>query len=192
VTGSIGSGKTSVSKILEELGGYLISADEIAHDLIIKDKIIYSELIKEFGFGILKENSLEINRARLGEIAFSNQKNLDKLNKITHEKIIRVIIHEIKSFYFESMSHKFIILDAPLLIELELNLMCDYVFLIECDLKTRLARAKDKEIINQRDKYKLDFEYAKKFASEIILNQDNNLELLYIKIKELVKKYELA
>lgn len=186
VTGNSGSGKSTVSNILKSLGAYLIMADEIAHKIIMSDA--YVEIVKTFGTDILKEDSLEIDRKKLGNIVFNDEKNLVILNSITHPYIIKSIINEIKLLYFKKDEYKFIVIDAALLIETKLNEMSDQVWLVHADEKLKIKRLieRDKLSENQimaRLKTQMPFEEAKKFADVIIINNGT-----YEQLEEQVKK----
>lgn len=186
VTGNSGSGKSTVSNILKSLGAYLIMADEIAHKIIMSDA--YVEIVKTFGTDILKEDSLEIDRKKLGNIVFNDEKKLVILNSITHPYIIKSIINEIKLLYFKRDEYKFIVIDAALLIETKLNEMSDQVWLVHADEKLKIKRLieRDKLSENQimaRLKTQMPFEEAKKFADVIIINNGT-----YEQLEEQVKK----
>jgi dephospho-CoA kinase len=186
VTGNSGSGKSTVSNLLKSLGAYLIMADEIAHKIIMSDA--YVEIVKTFGTDILKEDSLEIDRKKLGNIVFNDEKKLVILNSITHSYIIKSIINEIKLLYFKKDEYKFIVIDAALLIETKLNEMSDQVWLVHADEKLKIKRLieRDKLSENQiiaRLKNQMPFEEAKKFADVIIINNGT-----YEQLEEQVKK----
>lgn len=186
VTGNSGSGKSTVSNILKSFGAYLIMADEIAHKIIMSDA--YVEIVKTFGTDILKEDSLEIDRKKLGNIVFNDEKKLVILNSITHPYIIKSIINEIKLLYFKKDEYKFIVIDAALLIETKLNEMSDQVWLVHADEKLKIKRLieRDKLSENQimaRLKNQMPFEEAKKFADVIIINNGT-----YEQLEEQVKK----
>ena len=69
ITGGIATGKSTVTGIFEKLGGFVISADEIAHEVIRKGKPAYRKIIKAFGRSILDGHG-EIIRRELGKVVF--------------------------------------------------------------------------------------------------------------------------
>ncbi len=75
----------------------------------------YSEIISYFGNDIL-DSDKNIDRKKLGNIVFNNKNKLNKLNEITHKYIIEKIENEIKK-NVDSKEYKFVVIDAPLLIE---------------------------------------------------------------------------
>ena len=84
VTGGIGAGKSTVSKEFEKLGAFVIDADEISRKQSKKGEECYFEIVETFGRKILLETG-EINRKFLAKIVFSDEKQLEILNKITHK-----------------------------------------------------------------------------------------------------------
>lgn len=70
--GGIASGKSSISKRLQELGAEIIDCDKLAHQLYAPGKSCYNLIVNEFGKKILLENG-EINRKVLGSIVFSDK-----------------------------------------------------------------------------------------------------------------------
>ena len=75
ITGGSGSGKTSVSKMLEKLGVHIIDTDVIAHEIVEPNSDCLNELVDYFGDSILNDDKT-LNRKKLASIAFSDkQKN---------------------------------------------------------------------------------------------------------------------
>ena len=139
LTGSFGTGKTTVARMFKRLGAKVIDADKIAHELIRPGFGVYRKLIHAFGRRILKKHSRNINRKSLAEIAFSNKAELKKLNKIMHPAIICGIKQQLK----EGKS-KISVLDAPLLIETGLNRIADKLVVVKLNKAAQLKRLKGK------------------------------------------------
>ena len=87
ITGSIGSGKTTMSGIFARQGFLSINADKIGHEMLKRDSAIYKKIIKHFGNKILDENK-NIDRKKLGNLVFYDSEKLEKLNSITHPIIL--------------------------------------------------------------------------------------------------------
>lgn len=87
LTGGIASGKSTVSKVFKKLGAYIIDADEVAHQIVEPGQPAWRDVINHFGDSILNSDST-INREKLGDMVFGNQKLLADLNKITHPRIM--------------------------------------------------------------------------------------------------------
>ena len=86
ITGPTGAGKTTVLQALESLGGVLIDADAVYHDLTRSSQAMKAELIARFGPVYDGE---ERDRKKLGAVVFQDEKALADLNTITHKYIAR-------------------------------------------------------------------------------------------------------
>ena len=83
LTGPIGAGKDEVARILRRRGAYIIDADAVAHTLYETQTPVWHELIRVFGSKVLVRGG-KINRKKLGDIVFSDQKRLKELDRIIH------------------------------------------------------------------------------------------------------------
>jgi len=136
ITGGIATGKSTVTGIFEKLGGFVISADEIAHEVIRKGKPAYRKIIKAFGRSILDGHG-EIIRRELGKVVFGRASRVKKLNGITHPEIIRHIKQEIKK---GARGKKLIILEAPLLFEAKLEKLVGAVVTVYAYRSSQIKR----------------------------------------------------
>ena len=134
LTGSIASGKTTVSNFFTSLGIIVIDADILSRELSFNHEII-GELLASFGSSILTETN-ELNRKTLREIAFSSPHNLKILNSIMHPKIISSF-EKIKK---EHLNDSILVFDIPLLFELNLEYLCDKILLIYTNEATQIKR----------------------------------------------------
>lgn len=87
VTGGIGTGKTTVSKLFEKIGIPVFNSDEIAKELMHNDKQLQAEIIKVFGDESYINN--ELNRAYLSDVVFNDEALLDKINSIVHPYVAK-------------------------------------------------------------------------------------------------------
>lgn len=134
LTGSFGSGKTTVAGILRSCGAKIIDADRIAHRCIAPGTKTYKRICKVFGKNILKKDR-SIDRVKLGGIVFGDKDLLKKLNKIIHPEVIRVIRNKIKK-----TKSKIIVLDAPLLLEADLRSAIDKLIVVNIKRAKQLER----------------------------------------------------
>jgi len=116
VTGSIGSGKSTVTKILnEEFKLPLIDCDLIARRVVEVGKPAYKKIVKTFGEKILNQETKEIDRKALGAIVFNDSKLRKKLTGITGWYIGVEIVKQV--FVYSYYQKEPIVLDAPILFE---------------------------------------------------------------------------
>ena len=120
ITGSSGAGKSTVCEILErKYSSQTINADKIAKQLSKQGTNYLQEIIQNFGDDILLEDG-ELNRRKLANIIYSNPEKRDELNNIT----FKYIKNEIKEQIAKS-NNNIIAIDAPLLLEANLQKICD-------------------------------------------------------------------
>ncbi|MFH1823730.1 MAG: dephospho-CoA kinase [Candidatus Firestonebacteria bacterium] len=183
ITGGVATGKSTVSKILKRYGGCLISADEIAHKIILPGNIAYKKIIKQFGKEVLSKH-LTIDRKKLGERIFKNRKLRKILERITHPEIIARIKKEIKRTK-NSKKYKFIILEAPLLFEAKISNLVDLIIVVVCSQKTQINRLMKKGLSRKLAKNMISAQIplSKKIkkADIVIINRDLNVSRHYFK-----------
>ena len=83
ITGSFGSGKTTVAKMFVRLGAYAIDADKVYHSLIRQGEDCYKKIVSHFGKDILGKTG-EIDRKKLGNIVFKEKSKLKLLDNLVH------------------------------------------------------------------------------------------------------------
>lgn len=149
ITGSIATGKSTVSNILIELGYKVIDADKVAHELMEIGNVNYKSIVSYFGEEILNSDNT-INRKALGKIVFNDENLLNKLNELTHTNIFNRIKENIE-FYKDEI----IFVDIPLLIELKienkLNLDFDEIWLVYVDRNTQIKRLSKRNKISLKE-----------------------------------------
>ena len=146
ITGGIGSGKSSVSKIIESFGFPVIKADDLAKELMLKDESVKKKIIKTFG----KESFTEkgINTKYLAENVFNSKDKVDKINSIIHPPTIKKI-EEISKRLFEK--HNLVFVESALVYEAKIQKLFDYVILIYAEEEIRIARKLEKNGMNRAD-----------------------------------------
>ena len=184
ITGGIGSGKSTVSKFIEELGFPVYDSDFWAKELVNVDENLKSRIIELLGEESYDENG-KYNRKFVAEKVFENQELLLKLNQIIHPAV---------KIHFENwvnaQNAEFVFKETALLFELKLNESCYQSILVTADENIRIKRVMDrdgrtyrevKEIIDKQmpevDKVKLadfviqnntDLETLKEFTHQVI------------------------
>jgi len=184
LTGVIGSGKSTVSKFIEELGFPVYDSDFWAKELVNLDKNLKSRIIELLGEESYDENG-KYNRKFVAEKVFDHQELLLKLNQIIHPAV---------KIHFENwvnaQNAEFVFKETALLFELKLNESCYQSILVTADENIRIKRVMNrdgrtyrevKEIIDKQmpevDKVKLadfviqnntDLESLKEFTHQVI------------------------
>ena len=114
LTGGIGSGKSTVSRFLAELGAVIIDADKIGHEAFKPCTEAWREVMAAFGRQILAPDG-QIDRKKLGEIVFNNPESLARLNRIMHPLIYDMVKAQLEEYRRRGIA--VVVLEAPLLIE---------------------------------------------------------------------------
>ena len=94
ITGNIGAGKSTVSRLLTELGAATIDADKVAHRVMRPGAAAHARIVQTFGPEVVLPSG-QIDRARLGAIVFRDPAALDRLEEIVHPATIAAINRQI-------------------------------------------------------------------------------------------------
>ena len=203
VVGGIASGKSQVTRLLGERNATFISADEIAHRVLLEPDVI-DALVNVFSNEILSERDLHpdgsrvIDRKKVGVLVFGNsadsQKKLKKLEAIVHPRIRQIARSELDSLKKEA-SVRMIILDAPLLIEGGWLPYCDRVIFVDSPDALRNQRAMERGWTAQewsdRESAQLSLSEKRLHATDVLVNE-GTLEQLKENVSELVAGWSPA
>ncbi|MGN0824022.1 MAG: dephospho-CoA kinase [Candidatus Coproplasma sp.] len=185
VTGGIGSGKSTVCKIISEAGYPVYSCDEV-YKSVLQDRQTVNELEKKFGSQILNADG-SLNRSALSAIVFNDEKKLDTLNKITHPKIFE------KMFSISESDSGVVFYEVPLLFEGEYQNLFDDVLVVLRDRRQRIEWVtkrdglKEEEVINRLNK-QFNYDIAD-FAKYYVIHNDGNIDDLKAKIIKYLSKF---
>jgi dephospho-CoA kinase len=114
LTGGIASGKSTVARMLTELGATVIDADAIVHELQAPGSPLLAEIVESFGPQILTADGA-LDRAALGALVFSDREARERLEGIVHPKVGAEMLRRIAAA--RSSGATLIVLDIPLLFE---------------------------------------------------------------------------
>ena len=190
ITGSSGSGKTTVSKILsEELKAKTINADEIVKQMQEPGTKYYEKIVEAFGKELLEEDE-SLNRKKLAEIIFKDELKKEKLNQLTYKYVVEEIKEQVKK-----SKEEYIIIDAPLLIESRLNELCDIVIAVISEKQEQIRRISKRDNIEEKNaKLRLDAQKDNKFyklnADYIVENNGGNYDEFMGRIRKLVQELQ--
>lgn len=132
ITGGIGSGKTTVCKILETLGAPVFYADEVSKSILFSNAII-SEIQSRFGDLVFSNGKLDKNK--LSKIVFNDNDKLNQLNSLLHPKV---------GMAFEIWKRKqdfpFVVKETAILFESGSFKSCDFIVNVSCSKLERINR----------------------------------------------------
>ncbi|SNZ07796.1 dephospho-CoA kinase [Persephonella hydrogeniphila] len=187
LTGSIGTGKSTVSQIFKKLGAYVIDADKVVHKLL-KREDIKEKIREEFGDVFTEEG--EVNRKKLAKIVFNDKEKKKKLEAILHPEVFK----EIQKF-FDEVEKKdpdaVAIAEIPLLIETGSYKNYDTVVVVyapeELQIERLVRKGMDREEAIKRIKSQLPIDEKIKYADFVIYNT-GNLQQLEKEVKDVFQR----
>ncbi|MGL4736646.1 MAG: dephospho-CoA kinase [Cellulosilyticaceae bacterium] len=177
IVGGIGAGKTTVVSMFVELcHAYIIGADEIGHQILLKNGSGYDRVVEVFGAEILDEEG-HIVRSRLGQIVFEDRAALDTLNGISHPLIYSEVKSQIERCKEEG-GWDFVVIDAALLIEIGLINLVDTVVGVYAQEATRVARVMTRSGLSEEEAKKRiaaqkPWETFEKISNHVIDNSES-------------------
>jgi len=137
LTGGIGSGKSTVAKVLEDEGASVLSADLLGHEVYLPGKPAYDEIIQTFGRDVVAEDGT-IDRKKLGPIVFSDPANLARLNAITHPRMKEMMRERLA--VIARQGAQYAILEAALLFDAGWDDLTDEVWVTVAPAKVAAER----------------------------------------------------
>lgn len=138
LTGNIASGKSSAAQAFARMGARVIDADRVAHCLLERGTDSYRRIVDSFGGGILDPEG-RIDRGRLGNIVFSDEKKRRQLNRITHPMVDAEIERRIAELERETPDG-ILIVDAALMVETGGYRRFEFLIVVACDPVLQLSR----------------------------------------------------
>ncbi len=146
LTGGIGSGKSTVARMLVDRGAVLIDADQIARDIVEPGQPALASLVAEFGDEILQPDG-SLSRAELARIAFSDPDATKRLNAIMHP-LIRA---ESERQLAAQPDSAIVVYDMPLLVESGQQAIVDLVVVVDLPEEMQIDRAVDLRGLDEDD-----------------------------------------
>lgn len=142
LTGSIGTGKSTIANKFRELNIPVIDADVIAREVVEPDTETYRKIVETFGEEILHDDRT-LNRKALGSIVFSDEHKRKQLNAIIHPAIRKEMLRQ-RDDWIEK-GKECIVLDIPLLYESKLTHFVDKVIVVYVDEDVQLQRIVERD-----------------------------------------------
>ena len=137
LTGGIATGKSTVASLFKELGALVINADLIAREVLEPGAEAYSDVVQEFGPGILNPDST-INRPALASLIFREPWARLRLNQITHPRIRDRALKRAEEHFKKGA--RVVIVEAALIGESEHDPPFDAIILVTADIPKQMER----------------------------------------------------
>ena len=180
ITGTIGTGKSTVARMFQDLGAYVIDADELARKVVEPGKKAWQDIVGYFGQEVLNENKT-INRQKLADIVFNNPEKLQKLNSFVHPEVLKEdqrLTEARKQFDPDGL----IVKDIPLLLEANREiamLLVEKIIVVYASPEIQLKRLTTRGLkeADARNRIKAQKPVTEKMKlADFVINNDGTLE----------------
>ena len=190
LTGGIGSGKSTVAKMLMDMGALRLDGDSLAHQAMESSEI-QQKLRETFGEKIFNSSG-HLDRPALGEIVFSREdgSELKKLTSLIHPEVREKIHHQLQ--IWSQGTFQVVILDIPLLLESPLRELCQVILFVDTPYEKRLERVCknrgwEEEELKKRESFQMDLQKKKDLSNYCVKNR-GDLEGLKEQIQQIWKQ----
>ncbi|UOQ46434.1 dephospho-CoA kinase [Halobacillus salinarum] len=191
LTGSIASGKSTISKMFKDFNIPVIDADIISREVVEPGKPAYRKIVETFGETILNAERT-LDRKRLGSIIFNDYEKRKQLNEIVHPEVRKQMTDQRDEL---KKQHKAVVLDIPLLFESGLQHFVDQVLLVYVDKETQVKRLMERdqsslEEAEQRIKAQMSLDEKAGLADAVI---DNNgpVDASFRQLKQILRNWDV-
>ncbi len=143
LTGGIGSGKSTVARLLADRGAVIVDADQVARDVVEPGQPAFDALVERFGTEIVGPDG-RLDRARLADLAFATEEGTSALNAVTHPAVGAEFARRMEAAPRDAI----VVCDVPLLVESATAASRGYEFVIvvEAPRELRLARLEERGV----------------------------------------------
>ncbi len=138
LTGSLATGKSTVAQMFGQLGARVIDADKLAHQVMWRNGECYKSVVRLFGKEVLTRGV--IDRRKIACFVFDQPQKLKKLTHIIHPAVLKRI-QKVTTKLKKSKKHKFLVLDVPLLFEVNWDQYCDWTVVVRASKVQQIKRA---------------------------------------------------
>jgi dephospho-CoA kinase len=149
LTGGIGTGKSTVARILAELGAHVINADVVGHEIYQPHTPGWHQVVDAFGQDIVDADG-SIDRRKLGQIVFNDPGALARLNAIVHPLIRAAVGERIEARHTARLSQP-IVIEAAILLEARWNEMVDEVWVVVAGIDAVVRRIAAERNLSPKD-----------------------------------------
>jgi len=159
LTGNIGSGKTTVSKVFEVLGVPVFYADDAAKSVMISDPELIAGIKSGFG-AVSYFDDGTLNRKHIAGIVFNDAEQLARLNALVHPATFRAFDEWVKNI---GPNVPYVLKEAALLFESDSYKMCDYTITVQAPFETRVKRVMQRDGLTREE---IENRESKQFSEE--------------------------
>ncbi|HCG8157608.1 TPA: dephospho-CoA kinase [Vibrio parahaemolyticus] len=188
LTGGIASGKTTVANLFKQQFKIdIVDADIVAREVVESGTPGLNAIIQHFGQDITHDDNT-LDRAKLREKIFSNPEEKAWLNALLHPIIREKMIEDL-----QQVTSDYVLLVVPLLVENNLDSLCDRVLVVDVEPETQISRAVKRDNVSEEQAHAILASQASRqqrldIADDVVKNNPNDPDLL-LQITDLHEKY---
>lgn len=184
LTGGMGAGKSTVARLMEDLGAHVIDADQVAREVVEPGTPGLAAIVEEFGPSVLDDDGA-LDRAALASVVFADDERLAALEAITHPAIrdrIGVLLEAHAAAEADEPDERVVVLDHPLLVETGLADELDVVVVVTAPEELRVqrlveGRGVDPDDARARMRQQADDATREAAATHVVRNDDDEATL---------------
>ena len=173
LTGTFGSGKSTVAKLFGKWGARVIDADELAHKALEKNSTSYQKIVREFGTAVLNEEG-RMDRRKLAAVVFPSALKRKKLERIIHPYVFAKIQRQLKRIRLG-----IVVIEVPLLFETGFDRRLDRTVTVGASKRVLFRRLRSKRnLVNKEIEIRIKAQMPlilKKKRSDFLINNSNGL-----------------
>ena len=186
LTGNIATGKSVVRRMLEHLGAYTIDADALAHRAYTRDAPGYQQVVEKFGKWLVDQDG-EINRKKLGKLAFSDPEAMKELEAIVHP-----LVRQAAEILINRASQPVVVIEAIKLLEGDLRKVCDSIWVTIAPENVQVGRLIRKRGMNREQAleriHMQSAQNAKVAAAGVVITNTGSYDDLWKQVSEAWKE----
>ena len=186
ITGGIGTGKSTVARILKAHGAIVLDADEISRDVTKAGGSALSEIIDVFGPEFIAEDG-SMNRKMMADKVFKDSKTLDALSMIVHEKVFAEMSAERQTL--KKAGEKLLVMDVPVPAKEGFIDVCDQIWVVWADEDIRLDRLAGRGMSEAESRRRMKLQLSKEEyfnLGDIIIENNESIKSLEEQVNELI------
>jgi len=192
LTGSIATGKSTISNLFKDWGFPVVDADQIARDVVEPGKVAYENIVAYFGHSILNDD-LTIDRQQLGAIVFNDEKEREKLNGFIHPEIRKEMLKQRDHYVQQGVSA--VIFDIPLLFESKLFSYVEKVLVVYVEPEIQLERLMKRDGSSEEEALKRIHSQIpiteKREKADAVVNNSGTIEESEQQLRSILKEWNV-
>lgn len=193
LTGSIASGKSTVSQMFIEMDIPVVDADQISREVVEPGEPAYQKIIDAFGKEILQDDGA-IERKKLGKIIFSSEEKRKLLNNIVHPEVRKEMVRRRESF--KEKNYPAVVLDIPLLYESNLGDYVERTLVVYVDEETQLTRLMERDGSTREDaQERIDAQISVRKKAEMadaVIDNTGTIEESFQQLKDILHRWDIV